>query len=389
MSKWIIFAHNGLEYGPIEETKLVFWIKERRVAADDLVKPEGAKDWQVVGEINIFASCFRDRPTPAGSLNKALKNESEGLKKALKDTEEKLEKIKQELAALSLKKEEATVTENTECQGCSFMEGVERLHEEKKILEEKLAEERGRLREVNLTLERGGNKKEIDKPLVIEEKRPSGSKRFIFWGLVILALLAGVFIYQGFMLRETVREEERAWDREGDFYKNIREKDIDRLSALEQELENFTWEKAEAEKHVATLLSEKTRLENERKTLEENLRKLEQEAKEALARQERELKNSLSQEYKNEINNLKDKAGQAEKIREELQARQEALQKIEEELDSKNKELEKLNEKNRDLLEGLIKANRSNEYLTQKIEDLQKVRKELEEELRRRQKSAE
>lgn len=154
MPGWILFAHNGLEYGPVEEKEIISWIRERRVSTDDLTRTNGAKEWKLIGEINIFSPYFRNRPTPAGSLKKTLKNESDGLREALSDTEEKLEKIKGVLASLSLKKAETSGVEKVNCQGCSFMEGVERLHEEKKMLEEKLAEERSRLRELNLTLER-------------------------------------------------------------------------------------------------------------------------------------------------------------------------------------------------------------------------------------------
>ena len=140
MSKWILFAHNGLEYGPVEEKELVTWIREKRVSVDDLARMNGSGGWELMGEINLFSPYFRDRPTPAGRIKKKLKNESEGLKENLINT-------------ISLEKAKAEKIDSS-CQACSFMEGVERLHEEKKTLEEKLAEERGRLRELNLTLER-------------------------------------------------------------------------------------------------------------------------------------------------------------------------------------------------------------------------------------------
>ena len=131
MPDCILFAHNGLEYGPVAEKELISWIREKRVSADDLVRMNGSGEWELMGEINLFSPYFRDRPTPAGRIKKKLKNESEGLKE--KGRAEKID---------------------SSCQTCSFMEGVERLHEEKKMLEEKLAEERGQLRELNLTLER-------------------------------------------------------------------------------------------------------------------------------------------------------------------------------------------------------------------------------------------
>lgn len=231
--------------------------------------------------------------------------------------------------------------------------------------------------------------KGIAKPPIIEGDRPKGRDLPSVLALLVLAIAIGVFIYHSYLLREIVRNGATAWEGEGNFYKKMRGRDISRWSALGQELEKISQEKREVERSLEVLLSDKERLERERKDLGENLKKIEKEAQEALARQERELKDSLSQQYKNEIEKIKDEAGEAEKIREELRAGKEALQKIEEALDSKNKELERLNGKNRELLDGLKKANRSNEYLTQKIEDLQKVRKELEEELRRRAKSVE
>lgn len=208
-------------------------------------------------------------------------------------------------------------------------------------------------------------------------------------GLLILAVVVSIFVYHSRMLRNIISDVEKAWDREEGAYKKTRDKDISRLYILGRELEKLNQAKIEAEKQITALSSEKDKLERERKITEENLQKVEREAREALARQERELKDSLAQQYKNEIEKIKEKAGEAEKIEEGLKAENEALQKIEEALASKDKELERFNEKNRELLDGLKKANRSNEYLTQKIEDLQKVRKELEEELRRRAKSVE
>lgn len=129
MSRWTLFAHNGLEYGPVEEKKLIFWIKEKRASADDLVRVEGAGQWEIVGEVDIFSPYFKDRPTEAGRIKKELKNEL---------LARPVESNSPEMNA-----EPSVRTSNgTNCGGCSFVEAVERLHEEKKVLEEKLAEEK-------------------------------------------------------------------------------------------------------------------------------------------------------------------------------------------------------------------------------------------------------
>ncbi len=124
MAKWTLFAHNGLEYGPVEEKELVSWIRERRISSDDLLRMDGARQWELAGEIDIFSPYFKDMPGEAGRIKKNLKNESEKLKSA-------------------------QISAGSNCEGCSFMEGVERLHEEKKILEEKLAEKSAELRGVS------------------------------------------------------------------------------------------------------------------------------------------------------------------------------------------------------------------------------------------------
>lgn len=146
MSRWILFGHNGLEYGPIEEKKLISWIRERRVSADDPVKIEGAGEWTIAGEAEVFRPYFRQGPGEAGRIKKALLNEREKLEEALKELKTNWQKS--DLAGQKTLNQE-------NCPSCSFIEGVERLHEEKKILEEKLAAERSRWRGINLEKENG------------------------------------------------------------------------------------------------------------------------------------------------------------------------------------------------------------------------------------------
>jgi len=134
--KWILFAHNGLEYGPVEEEELISWIREKRVSADDLVRRDMSSTWELAGEIDIFSLHFKNRPGEAGRIKKALRNESEKLKERLK---------KATLAAPLVGTSNGANRVN--CEGCTFVEGIERLHEEKKVLEEKLAEKKAQLRE--------------------------------------------------------------------------------------------------------------------------------------------------------------------------------------------------------------------------------------------------
>jgi len=208
----------------------------------------------------------------------------------------------------------------------------------------------------------------MDKPPVIEETREVQKKKIPIYNLLILAIAAGALIYQGFILREMRGTEGIAWDREGSFYRKIREKDLARLAILSQKLEDLNNDRAKIEGRLGALLKEKEALEKEKKEFLKNIQQAEVRAKESLIKKEQELKASLSKEYESEISGLKKTISELEKLKKELQGKKGA---------------EELERKNRDLLESLIKANQSNEYLMKKIEDLKKVRNELEEELRR------
>ncbi|MBL7171002.1 MAG: hypothetical protein ISS46_03310 [Candidatus Omnitrophica bacterium] len=185
-------------------------------------------------------------------------------------------------------------------------------------------------------------------------------KKTIIYNSLIVVIVAGVFICGGSILKAT-RDEGAAWDREGSFYNKLRKKDLSRLSILSGELKGLNQEKIGIEKRLDVLLSEKVGLEKEKKELLKRLEELRAQTKDTIAGKEQELKARLSGEYENEIAALKEKAAK------------QPLRRIEE-----------VDERNRELQNNFKKVSQSNEHLIKKIEDLKKVRDELEEELRRR-----
>lgn len=351
MAKWILFAHNGMEYGPVEEEKIISWIKEKRVSVDDVVKMEGSRQWEIAGDVNLFSPYFKNRPTEAGRIKRGLKNDSEKL-------------IDQELETISSAKGKKSA-----CDGCTFIETVERLHEEKKILEEKLANEKGRLRESNLM------EKDKDKPQVIEENRERRRRDFAIYSLLIAAIVISAFVWQGLIFKKKLGNEKMAKAEEEIFYKKRQEEDRSRMAALSQELENLNKEKNKIEARLSALLSEKEGLEKEKDNLLKNLQQAEARTKEVFAGKELELKERISREYKNEIDALKEKVNKTEKLEEELLAKKNILESLENGIKARDEEIK-----------SLTKANQSNEYLMKKIEDLNKIRYELEEELRSKNK---
>lgn len=263
------------------------------------------------------------------------------------------------------------------CEECSFVETVERLHEEKKVLEEKLAGERNRLRTVDRLAD------EADKSKASEGRRDVRRNNIAIYIIVAGIIFAGAFLWQGLMLGRMFRDETAVWNKEGEFYREIRDRDFSRLSSLSGELGKLRAEKREIEGRLEGLIQEKKSLELKRQELAENLEKVKSEAKEKAARDEQNLRANISREYESKIASLKQRADESEKIRSELQATEEALRNIEKEIEVKDAEIVKLNEKNTGLSENIKKTNQSNEYLIRKIDDLQKVRLELEEELRK------
>jgi len=175
-------------------------------------------------------------------------------------------------------------------------------------------------------------------------------------------VIAAGSIIGGTILKEMRRDEEVARDREEAFYNKIRKKDLSRLSVLSQKLGDLDKEKIEIEERLDILLSEKNALEKEKTELFKRLQELRVETKETITKKEQEIKTRLLKKYEDEIAALKEKVVEAPRLQ----------------------NMEKFDERNRELQNNLIKANQSNEHLMKKIEDLQKIRNELEEELRRR-----
>ncbi len=210
----------------------------------------------------------------------------------------------------------------------------------------------------------------MDKPPVIKEDIQK--KRIKTSSLLIVAIVAGVCVYESFVFKKAFTTEDIAWNREGSFYNKIREKELVRLSILSSELEKSNKEKSDIEWRLNTLLSEKNIMEKEKEELIKKFQGAELQAKETLARKEQEVKTNLSMEYEKkyekEISALKQKVNELEKLKEESW--------------DKGK-MEELQKKNKELLDSIVKANRTNESLMKRIEDLQKIRNELEEELRR------
>lgn len=248
------------------------------------------------------------------------------------------------------------------CEECTFIETVERLHEEKKMLEEKLAEERSRLRKFG----RMGRSRE-EEPRDIDREYVSGRHRRIRGYSILIGLVFAGVLAQGFILKKIFRDREIAWNRERDFYNKMRGKDLSHMSLLSQKIEELNQEQKEIRERLGKLISEKDVLAKENVELSDTLQQARAQAEKALERKDEEIRKYLS-----EIAALK----------KEIKVGTEGRQKIKDETELE-KELKEVTQKNQELLEGLIKANRSNEYLMKKLRDLQKVRSELEEELKR------
>lgn len=214
----------------------------------------------------------------------------------------------------------------------------------------------------------------MEKPPVIKDNRTIRKRKITVYSLLIAVIVAGISVYQGLVLKKTITNEELIRDKERDFYRETREKNLVRLSALSQEFESLSKEKIDIEKRLNALLTDKAALEKEKKELLENLREAEAQTKEIVTDKEEKLRASLSRGYEKEIAGLKQKINELEKFKEEPQNK---------------KEIEELERKNKELLGSIIKAKQSNEYFMKKIEDLQKIRNELEEELRRKNLSSE
>ena len=181
--------------------------------------------------------------------------------------------------------------------------------------------------------------------------------------LLIVGIATGIFI-GGAVLKEMRSDEQTAWDREESFYNKIRKKNLSRLSVLSRKLGDLDKEKIGIEKRLDALVSEKGALEKEKKELLKRLEGLRVQTEEAIARKEQEVKARSAKKHENEIAALKKRVAESEK--------------------NKKEEMKEVDEKNRELQNNFRKVNQSNEHLIKKIEDLKKVRNELEEELRRR-----
>ncbi len=71
MSQYKIIGGDGKEYGPVSADELRRWMTEGRVNGQTQVQPEGAADWQPLGNIAEFA--VAGGPPLAGSLAPGMK----------------------------------------------------------------------------------------------------------------------------------------------------------------------------------------------------------------------------------------------------------------------------------------------------------------------------
>jgi hypothetical protein len=63
-----IIGGDGKEYGPVSAEQLHNWIAEGRANAQTRVQPEGATDWQALGDVPEFAAALSAKPAPIAPI---------------------------------------------------------------------------------------------------------------------------------------------------------------------------------------------------------------------------------------------------------------------------------------------------------------------------------